>query len=85
MDDLRMDEPPMLSDDSPMEILLESSAWAYLGDANTGAVACPTLWEVLEGSSQDHGYDRPTWTQELMIAVLRDRTGITVSTSMMCR
>src|SRR6478609_6674068 len=39
-------------------------------------------WElltVLGGSPRDHGYSRPTWTQELLVRVLGARTGITVS------
>jgi transposase len=40
---------------------------------------------VLEGSPQDHGYRRPTWTQELLIVVLAERTAIRVSVTTMCR
>ena len=34
---------------------------------------------------QDYGYRRPTWTQELLILVLEEQTGIRVSTSTMSR
>ena len=43
------------------------------------------LLEVLDGSPQDHGYRRPTWTQELLILVLAERTEVTVSASTMSR
>jgi transposase len=43
------------------------------------------LLGILEGSPQDHGYRRPTWTQELLVLVLTKRTGITISVSTMSR
>jgi transposase len=43
------------------------------------------LLRLIEGSPQDHGYRRPTWTQELLILVLAERTGIRVSVTTMCR
>jgi len=43
------------------------------------------LLTVLVGSPRDHGYLRPTWTQELLVLVLEARTGIKVSTTTMSR
>jgi transposase len=43
------------------------------------------LLGILEGSPQDHGYRRPTWTQELLILVLAERMDIRVSVTTMCR
>jgi transposase len=43
------------------------------------------LLRVIEGSPQEHGYRRPTWTQELLILVLAEVTGIHVSVTTMCR
>jgi transposase len=43
------------------------------------------LLRLIEGSPQDHGYRRPTWTQELLILVLAERTGIRVSVTTMSR
>lgn len=43
------------------------------------------LLKAVEGSPLDYGYRRPTWTQELLIRVLAELTGITVSRSTMCR
>jgi transposase len=40
---------------------------------------------IVAGSPQGHGYLRPTWTQELLILVLAERTGIRVSVSTMSR
>jgi transposase len=43
------------------------------------------LLAVLPGSPRDHGYRRPTWTQELLILVLQKRTGIRISRTTMSR
>jgi hypothetical protein len=43
------------------------------------------LLRLIEDSPQEHGYRRPTWTQELLILVLAERTGICVSITTMCR
>lgn len=43
------------------------------------------LCEVVAGSPQDYGHRRPTWTQELLIKVLKKRTGIRISVSTMSR
>jgi transposase len=45
-------------------------------------------WElltVLAGSPRKHGYLRPSWTQELLVLVLAERTGIRVSATTMSR
>lgn len=43
------------------------------------------LIKAVERTPLDYGYRRPTWTQELLIRVLTELTGITVSRSTMCR
>jgi hypothetical protein len=43
------------------------------------------LLHLIDGSPQEHGYRRPTWTQELLILVLGERTGIRISVTTMCR
>jgi transposase len=43
------------------------------------------LLEVLAGSPRDHGYRRPTWTQELLVLVLQERTGVHISVTTMSR
>lgn len=44
------------------------------------------LLEVVGSSSpRQHGYRRPTWTQELLVLVLEAKTGVRVSTTTMCR
>jgi transposase len=40
---------------------------------------------VVDGFPQEFGYRRPTWTQELLVLVLAERTGIGVSVSAMSR
>ena len=45
-------------------------------------------WSVLLAvakSPQQYGYQRPTWTQELLVLVIAEQTGIHVSTTTMCR
>ena len=41
------------------------------------------LLQLIEGSPQEHGYQRFTWMQELLISVLAERTGICVSITTM--
>ena len=43
------------------------------------------LLVVVSGSPREHRYARPTWTQELLVLVLAEKTGITISTTTMCR
>jgi transposase len=43
------------------------------------------LLYVVAGSPREHGYARPTWTQELLARVLRERTGVKVSRATICR
>ena len=43
------------------------------------------LLRAVAASPQDHGYARPTWTQELLIVVLAERTGIALSVGTMSR
>ena len=40
---------------------------------------------MVPGSPRQHGYRRPTWTQELLILVLHKRTGIRISRTTMSR
>jgi transposase len=43
------------------------------------------LQEVVSGTPQAYGHRRSTWTQELLVKVMGERTGITISVSAMCR
>ena len=43
------------------------------------------LLSILTGSPRDYGYLRTTWTQELLARVMAKRTGISVSTTTICR
>lgn len=40
---------------------------------------------VVAGAPTQHGYDRPTWTQELLIRVCARHTGVAISTTTMSR
>jgi transposase len=43
------------------------------------------LLRLIDGSPQEYGYRRPTWTQELLVLVLAEQTGIRASVTTMCR
>lgn len=43
------------------------------------------ILEAVAGSPQRHGYQRPTWTQELLILVAQQRTGVKISPTTMSR
>jgi len=43
------------------------------------------VFAVVPSSPRKHGYRRPTWTQELLILVLHERTGIRISRTTMSR
>src|SRR3954463_442615 len=55
------------------------------GERKADARYASGLLTVVAGSPQEHGYLRPTWTQELLILVLAERTGVTVSAATMSR
>jgi transposase len=44
-----------------------------------------TLHDVVDGSPQDHGYPRPTWTRELLCKVMHLLTGVKVHPGTMSR
>jgi transposase len=43
------------------------------------------LYDLVDQSPQDHGYPRPTWTQELLARVMRQQTGVKVHRATMSR
>jgi transposase len=43
------------------------------------------LHDLVDGSPQDHGYPRPTWTQELLVQVMHQKTGVKVHVGTMSR
>jgi transposase len=43
------------------------------------------LHDLVDGSPQDHGYPRPTWTQELLVQVMHQKTGVKVHAGTMSR
>jgi transposase len=44
-----------------------------------------TVLMLVESSPEPYGYQRPTWTQELLILVAHEQTGVWVSTTTMSR
>jgi transposase len=43
------------------------------------------LYELVNGSPQDYGYRRPTWTRELLVKVMHEKTGVKVHVTTMSR
>lgn len=43
------------------------------------------LYEVVQGQPSDYGYSRPTWTRELLVAVMARLTGVRVHVGTMSR
>jgi hypothetical protein len=43
------------------------------------------LDRIVRGTPQDYGWPRPTWTRELLVATLRQRTGVRVHVATMSR
>jgi transposase len=43
------------------------------------------LYDLVDTSPQDHGYPRPTWTQELLVQVMGQKTGVKVHPGTMSR
>lgn len=43
------------------------------------------LRQLVAGSAEDHGWERPTWTRELLAATLREMTGTEVSVTTVTR
>jgi transposase len=44
-----------------------------------------TLYDLVDGSPQDYGFPRPTWTRELLAKVMRQLTGIQIHPTTMSR
>ena len=43
------------------------------------------LYEVVRGHPEDYGWKRPTWTREMLVETLRERTGIGIHVGTMSR
>ncbi len=43
------------------------------------------LYEVVASRPQDHGWRRPTWTREMLVKTLRQKTGVTIDVATMSR
>ena len=42
-----------------------------------------TLWEVVESCPLDHGWRRPTWTREMLVKTMEEKTGVRIHVSTM--
>lgn len=55
------------------------------GSPKVTAEYATVVLAAVSGSPLDYDYERPTWTQELLVLVAQEQTGITVSTTTMSR
>jgi transposase len=55
------------------------------GDLKLDETFLGQLREVVDQSPRDFGYQRPTWTRELLVAVMRKLTGVSVHVGTMSR
>ena len=43
------------------------------------------LYELVASSPEDHGWQRPTWTREMLVITMKRKTGVTIHVSTMSR
>lgn len=55
------------------------------GEVKAHEAFVTTTLTMVEGSPQEYGYERPTWTQELLVLVAHAQTGVRISCSTMSR
>lgn len=55
------------------------------GEVKVHETYVATVLTAVEGRPQEYGYDRTTWTQELLVLVAQAQTGVRISCSTMCR
>src|SRR5713226_6350981 len=53
------------------------------GDRKLDERYLATLSEVVQSSPQDHGWRRPTWTREMLVDTLRQKTGVRINVATM--
>jgi len=44
-----------------------------------------TLWQLVESSPLEHGWKRPTWTREMLLETMRQKTGVRIHVATMSR
>jgi transposase len=55
------------------------------GVAKVDETYTAVVLEIVAGAPTEHGYQRPTWTQELLLLVAGEKTGVMISTTTMSR
>ena len=55
------------------------------GDLKLDEYYLSVLYKVVRGNPDDYGWKRPTWTREMLVETLRQRTGIRIAVSTMSR
>ena len=48
------------------------------GDCKLTDAYLSTLWEVVSSSPLEHGWRRPTWTREMLVETMAEKTGIRI-------
>jgi len=53
------------------------------GESKLDDAFLSTLWEVVGSSPADHGWRRPTWTREMLVETMEEKTGVRIHVSTM--
>lgn len=55
------------------------------GETKLGEDYLAVLYETVASSPQEHGWQRPTWTREMLVATMKKKTGVEIHVSTMSR
>jgi len=55
------------------------------GEAKVDERYLAVLYDVVASVATEHGWRRPTWTQEILVATMEEKTGVRISLSAMSR
>jgi transposase len=53
------------------------------GDVKLGERFLSVLYKVVRSNPEEHGWKRPTWTREMLIATMKSKTGVKIGLSTM--
>lgn len=55
------------------------------GQTKLGESYLAALYEVVKSNPQEHGWKRPTWTREMLVETMRQKTGVRIHPATMSR
>lgn len=55
------------------------------GDAKLDEKYLAVLYETVDSNPQEHGWRRPTWTREMLVATMKKKTGVEIHVGTMSR